>query len=400
MQNRRKFLKETAMLSAAAGWSFRGAPPHSPAPSSPEAAQSRPALEHIVIHRDDTMYYIAPCLERLRNGDLIVTVREAHRRRREQRGHVDPTARGVLLRSRDEGRNWSGKTVFDDETFRFSQTSDVPVTQLSDGSLLINTYSHSVTPRPVGWTTDTSSYGATFSWSHEGMWTIRSADGGETWSERRPVRLPGLPTLYGRSPAVELPDHTLLLAVCGRDRRRPDYDKTWCIRSQDMGTSWHSPALVAEDDLMYFNEPTLLRLKSGKLITMMRTDNSKREGTGYLFQSQSEDDGRTWSRPFQTPIWGYPAHVLELGDGRLLCVYGYRRPPFGVRACLSRDGGGSWDIDREIVLRDDGGTGDLGYPTSVELSDGRVLTAYWFNQEREGDPKSDIRFVAGTFYRP
>lgn len=46
------------------------------------------------------------------------------------------------------------------------------------------------------------------------------------------------------------------------------------------------------------------------------------------------------------------------------------------------------------------GSRDLGYPSSVEFSDGRVLTVYWFNQENPSDLESDVRFVAGTFYRP
>ena len=37
--------------------------------------------EHITVWRDDTMYYITPWLGRLSNGELVVTAREAHRRR-------------------------------------------------------------------------------------------------------------------------------------------------------------------------------------------------------------------------------------------------------------------------------------------------------------------------------
>lgn len=93
----------------------------------------------------------------------------------------------------------------------------------------------------------------------------------------------------------------------------------------------------------------------------------------------------------KTAIWGYPADVIELKDGRLLCVYGYRRKPYGLRAVISRDGGRT---------RDDGGDRDLGYPSSVEFPDGRVLTVYWIHHEKPGDPKSATRYVAGTFWRP
>ena len=65
-------------------------------------------------------------------------------------------------------------------------------------------------------------------------------------------------------------------------------------------------------------------------------------------------------------------------------TYGYRRPPWGIRACLSHDCGRTWDIDNEIVIRMDGGTpdgqkrkvgdSDLGYPVSVQLDDSTIFT--------------------------
>jgi sialidase-1 len=87
--------------------------------------------------------------------------------------------------------------------------------------------------------------------------------------------------------------------------------------------------------------------------------------------------------PLRTPIWGYPPHLLELRDGRILCSYGHRRPPLGVQAVLSADGGEAWDVAHPAVLRDDGETRegreahDLGYPVSVELPDGTILTVYY-----------------------
>ena len=91
--------------------------------------------------------------------------------------------------------------------------------------------------------------------------------------------------------------------------------------------------------------------------------------------------GKTWSEPVNTGIWGYPAHLLQLPGGRLLATYGYRRAPMGIRACLSLDGGKSWDVENEIVLRADGfGSGsDMGYPITRQLADGTLATIYYFN---------------------
>lgn len=361
-------------------------------------------LEHVVVLRDDTQYYITPWLERLKNGDLVVTVREAHARAAAYTGHVDPTARGVLVRSKDGGRTWSGKTVFDDETYRFSQTQDVPFRQLRDGTLLATIYSWAVSPLPMRFPGTRP-----FSYTFEGLSTLVSRDNGETWSARRPLTVKDLPPLSTRVPPVELPDGTLVMAVYDEGPKRSglDWSRCWAIRSNDGGQTWHSPALIAEDEnhLRNFEEPSLVRLKNGKLLTMIRITSGRSplrpdSTEGYLWRSESSDEGRTWSKPVKTAIWGYPADVIELRDGRLLCTYGYRQRPFGVRAVISRDGGKNWDLDRAIVLRDDGGTRDLGYPSSVEFADGRVLTVYWMNHEKPGDPKSATRYVAGTFYRP
>ena len=55
-----------------------------------------------------------------------------------------------------------------------------------------------------------------------------------------------------------------------------------------------------------------------------------------------------------------------------------RTKPYGIRALVSRDEGTSW---KEIVLDDAEPSWDLGYPASVELSDGSVYTVFY----RDGD---------------
>jgi sialidase-1 len=77
----------------------------------------------------------------------------------------------------------------------------------------------------------------------------------------------------------------------------------------------------------------------------------------------------------------------------LLCSYGYRRPPYGVRACVSRDQGLAWDIEQEIVLRDDGGSRDVGYPSSAQLADGTIVTVYYIHGP------DGIRHIAATRWR-
>ena len=75
-------------------------------------------------------------------------------------------------------------------------------------------------------------------------------------------------------------------------------------------------------------------------------------------------------------------------------MYGHRREPFGIRACVSPDDGETWDIDNEIIIRDDLGSSNLGYPTSIVLEDGTVFTVYW------GEDDEGVTTIQGSYYKP
>lgn len=50
---------------------------------------------------------------------------------------------------------------------------------------------------------------------------------------------------------------------------------------------------------------------------------------------RDQPPGLVWRDERKPDTW-----VLRLQDGRLLSLYGYRQVPWGIRGCLSRDGGG------------------------------------------------------------
>jgi len=76
-----------------------------------------------------------------------------------------------------------------------------------------------------------------------------------------------------------------------------------------------------------------------------------------------------------------PSHLLRLRDGRLVMTYGYRRSPFGNQARVSTDHGRTWGAP--LTISADGASGDLGYPSTVELADGRLLTV-WYEKPAAG----------------
>ena len=123
-------------------------------------------------------------------------------------------------------------------------------------------------------------------------------------------------------------------------------------------------------------EPAPAQNRDGTIVCLMRTTNAE----DHLYTVRSTDDGKTWSVPERTPLVGHPADFQSLPDGRMLAVYGYRHDPgFGVRGCVSEDGGVTWDRANEFVITDRGAHRDLGYPSVCLVDEEHLLVAYYMN---------------------
>ena len=217
---------------------------------------------------------------------------------------------------------------------------------------------------------------------NEGVYTAMSRDSGYTWEPAK--LLMGRVGSAGR--VVDLGDGAVLMPMDGKldEHARAE----WVMRSTDGGDSWERHGIVThETPGLSFSELRILSLGGGRVLAGMRTAEAN------FYVSHSEDGGATWSAPEETPIYcrgSSPFDLIMLADGRVLATYGHRREPYGVRACLSEDGGRTWDIGNEVVLRDDGLDRDMGYPSSVQLPDGSILTTYYWHHEDE------IRHIRST----
>ena len=90
-----------------------------------------------------------------------------------------------------------------------------------------------------------------------------------------------------------------------------------------------------------------------------------------------------------TGINGAPPHLMLHSSGAFICSYGRREKPYGQRAAVSTDGGKTWE--KEYVLNDQGPDYDLGYASSAELPDGKILSTYY--QKCPGDSKCSILYT-------
>ena len=77
-------------------------------------------------------------------------------------------------------------------------------------------------------------------------------------------------------------------------------------------------------------------------------------------------------------------------------MFARRKPPHGIGLIVSEDNGRTWS--REEVLRSDAPSSDMGYTVATELDDGRIFTAYYYNDE-SGGALGGPRNIAGTHFR-
>jgi SAM-dependent methyltransferase len=334
-----------------------------------------PRAQHHVVFKQEGVYACFPSFYQYEDGTLVTTFGT-----RVRRSHIDNTGGSKKMVSRDGGVRWeeAGAAVPDYN----------PATVRADGNLAI--------ANAVGWryvdegeTERLKAEGRTVRDVRPGTVAYLSGArsmvrsiGGEVVRPWADIEVPpggGMMTFH-QAAYLNLRDGVRLVAIYGVGPA--SCRSAHVLRTEDDGDSWACLPMALGDDQMSYSETALGVNAEGHVIALMRTaESTDKERAGYLYQVTSTDRGKTWSEPVNTGIWGYPANLLPLPDGRLLATYGYRRAPMGIRACFSRDGGKSWDVDNEIVLRADGfGSGsDLGYPITQRLADGTLATIYYFN---------------------
>ena len=219
-----------------------------------------------------------------------------------------------------------------------------------------------------------------------------STDRGHRWEG--PFRLP----LFGQRGVAARTDylvngpHDCLLVLTAS---KPDgkEGRPFCARTTDGGRTWEFVSWINENPSGYAIMPSTVRLNDHELLTAIRCRDAVK---AWIETYRSLDDGRHWTRdnvPAPDLGEGNPPSMIRLKDGRVCLTYGYRARPYGMRARLSNDGGRTWAD--EIILRDDGGGRDLGYPRTVERPDGKIVTIYYFHDQPKGE-----RYIAATIWSP
>ncbi len=369
-----------------------------PLAAAPAGSPGARKLDDVTIYADARFHCAFPSVVRRPGGELLLAFRRAPDRRLlgdEKYTHTDPNSYLMLVRSADGGRTWtkSPQLIY---AHPFGGSQDPCMIQLSDQSLLCASYGWAWMPPEALPRLPKPNTVVNGRFVFLGGWLVRSGDGGASWSapiipprsegELR-VDIHGAPLpAYNRGAICEGRDGRLFWAVAqnSADGRRTEVH---LMISADKGATWKYSTPIARDPKATFNETSVYETPKGQLIAFLRTAGLD----DHLCVARSHDGGRTFAPWENIAMQGHPFHAIRLPDGRALLVYGYRHPPFGVRARVLDAECADIAAAPEIVLRDDGGGVDLGYPWATMVGDRRALVTYYFN--RADGPRT----IEGTF---
>lgn len=346
-----------------------------------QAAPAATVLDTRVISPQTDLYHGWPTVARTREGTmhLVWSGRRV--------AHVCPFGTVEHMISRDGGESWTYPRTLHDSLI---DDRDAGVLETAQGTILATSFT-SLAYVDHSYTTGILETDPAWQAVHArlpddearqaelGCWAFRSEDGGRTFSNRidTVVNSPHGP--------LQLSDGRLLYL----GKKLWDEEKRiGASVSEDDGRTW---AWLSEiptregDEFGAYHELHAVECADGTILAQIRNHNEANKGE--TLQSRSTDGGATWSAPESIGVWGLPSHLLRLRDDRILMSYGHRRTPFGNQARLSEDHGKTWS--EPIIISGDGAGGDLGYPSTVELDDGTLVTVWY--EKLADNPMAQLR---------
>ncbi len=328
----------------------------------------------------------------------------------ERSWHVCPFGKTEIFYSFDDGKTWTAPMVINDTVL---DDRDAGIVHLGGKRLALTWFNH-----PLRYCDAPDAEDPLHRMYHDyieaaaptckdrcGSWLRISEDGGITWSEpqRMEITAPHGPTVLADGSLLYLgkvlyPEKTAKPGASVHDEF--PYNK-----NEHPITAWSSPdgytwtelgtvPLAPHIKWSDLCEPHVLELPDGRLMGMIRCEGADpkyyRDVT--MLQTWSEDGGRTWSEPIYLDMTGAPPHLMRHSSGAIICSYPRRNEePLGERVMISYDDGKTWSKDVELRSNFEW---DMGYPCSVELADGSILTVYY--QRLPGDPGNSFLYTRWT----
>ena len=308
-------------------------------------------------------------------------------------GHVDPFGAICFYKSEDGGNTWTDPRIIIDTPL---DDRDAGIVYLGNNKLLVSWFTHDTPgyfenddPTWTKWldkVTEEQRVALTKKWNAlpatekiGRSYVAISNDGGQTWEEPTaiPVTAPHGPSLMNDGRTLMCIGPAKGAQHCGFSDFKSN--NLYIIKSTDYGKTWRHEATLPkpENGSFTFGEAYLIQLQDGSYIAAARGQRTTDNDAMRVWTAFSSN-GRTWTDFEEIEgLVGAPPHFLQTESGVLIMAYSYRVQPVGSRARLSYDGGKTWSDEIILCIADNDANGDLGYPSTVELSDGTLVTAYY-----------------------
>lgn len=317
--------------------------------------------------------------------------------------HVCPFGKDLMYVSHDEGETWSCPQIINDTKL---DDRDPGLICWGDGNMLLSWFNnteevYTAPARLARWPLLGEPYAKSMveKWRAEvapeefGSFTKVSRDYGKTWSGARkcPVTAPHGP--------IRRADGSILYVGT---ERLSDLDvpkgAVCAVKSTDDGETWELlsvlpvPATYKDNKVTQVCEPHCVDLGDDVILAAVRCVASGSEdelGKSFemtMYTCRSCDGGKTWEAPVFMDRFGAPPHFMVHSSGALILSCGKRVKPFGQYVRVSYDKGHTWQED--VMVSPESPVTDQGYPSTVELSNGDLLTVYY--QRVPGDDYCSI----------
>ena len=343
-----------------------------------------------IVGRQDSGYFCYqgwPTVAKAEDGTLYA-VSSGHRL-----DHVCPFGKNLMYVSHDEGETWSAPMIVNDT---YLDDRDAGLVCWGDGNMMLTWFNNEPEvfdspgrQRMYPNITEPFSQAMLAKWASlpkevYGSFSRISRDGGKTWSKprRAPVNAPHGP--------IRRKDGSFLYVGAERLSGYADIPTgaICAVESHDDGETWEFlSALPAPKEhhgkpICGVCEPHCADLGDGEILAAIRCfllgeDRFHDQFRFTMYTCRSFDGGKTWDEPVFTERDGAPPHLMLHSSGALVLCCGKRVPPYGQFARISYDKGLTWSEDIPISREAPLPVVDQGYPSSVELANGDILTTYY-----------------------
>ncbi len=377
-----------------------------------------PEVEHFRVtndrHNKFFRYHGWPSIARDERGVLYVVASSM------RMSHVCPAGKNCMYMSYDNGKTWTRPMVLNDS---YVDDRDMGICYMGNGKLIVSWFSES--PEDYhdhiqgydffGATDKALTAGFSKAWklipkeeyySYAKSFVMMSDDYGVTWSDpvEVPIFGPHGPNICKDGTLVYLGNYLYNTGYSYKDENGEEVrPHLGCFVSHDGGYHWELAGEVPDGfgpggelcNAYNMFEPHIMELPDGRLMGAIRTHNEAMDPAFTVFITYSDDKGKTWSTPKGIGVDGSPPHLLLHSSGAIICSYSCRTNGIRCeRAVVSYDMGETWEQDYALDHRIAPHRFDMGYPATVELDDGSLVTIYYQSYENDGCPS-----ILGTKWR-